>query len=123
MTVVAWPSSLPPLVSVSASGRTDELVDAPRETVFDDGPPRARRQTLFVAPVRSVRLWLTRTQFVAFRNFVLNDLNSATKRFTAPIRLPSGALGTRTCRITGKIAEEDQGPRSSVMFNVRVYDW
>lgn len=123
MTVASYPIDLPPLVGLLGTAGTDQVYEPPQETAFDDGPPRTRRRKLFVAVPRKMTLLLTRPQFVTFRHFVEHTLNAGARRFTAPVRLPDGTLGRRTCKIIGKVSEQDNGPFSRVSLQVLVYDW
>lgn len=123
MALPSWPAGLPALVPLVGSGGTDALYTPPQSTEFDDGPPRTRRRQLYDSTARKISLRLTRAQFVAFCAFVRGDLNMGTHRFTAPVRVPSGALEQRTCRIEGAVSERDDGPTSVVAFALVVQDW
>lgn len=123
MAIEAWPTGLPNLVGLVGSLGSSQLVEPPKTTAMDDGPGRTRRRTLTVETPRSISLLLTRAEFELFLGFLRVTLNGGAKRFTAPVRLPSGRIGTRTCRIDGAVSEQDLGPHSRVTFTLRVYDW
>lgn len=123
MTIEAWPPGLPDLIGLAGSLGSSQLYEPPQTTQMDDGPGRSRRRTLTVETPRSITLTLKRAEFELFLQFVRVTLNNGAKRFTARVRLPSGRIGTRTCRIDGAVSEQDLGPHSRVTFNLRVYDW
>ena len=123
MALPAWPSSLPPLVAPVAAAKTEELVREPQSTEMEDGPGRSRPRALFIAVPRQMSLRMTRAQFVTFLSFLRGDLAQGARRFTAPVRASTGRLATKTCKITGKVTEEDLGPLSIVAFTVLIFDW
>lgn len=122
MTIPSWPSSLPPLAT-EAGTSTDALYSPPQETQFDDGPSRVRRRRLYNETTRKVNMRLTRAQFLLFYDFVTTTLNGGAKAFNAPMRVRDGTLGNRVCRISGAVAERDEGPTSTLAFNLVVRDW
>jgi len=117
-----WPFSLPPLATEVGTS-TDALYTPPMETQFDDGPSRVRRRRLYSETTRKVNMRLTRAQFLVFHGFVNDTLNGGAKRFSAPVRVRDGTLGDRVCRISGPVAERDEGPTSTIAFNLVVRDW
>lgn len=123
MALPSWPAGLPDLVPLVGSGGTDALYTPPQATEFDDGPPRVRRRQLTDSTARKISLRLTRAQLVAFLAFVRTDLNMGARRFTASVRVPSGRLEPRTCRIEGAVSERDDGSTSLVAFTLVVQDW
>lgn len=123
MTIPAWPSGLPALIGLAGSLGTPQLYEPPQETRMDDGPGRTRRRSMTAETDRSIVLILTRAEFVVFDQFVRVDLNNGTRRFTAPVRLKSGLLGTRTVKIRGAVSETDLGPNSRVAFPLAIRDW
>ncbi len=123
MAIEAWPPGLPALIGLAASLGSTQLFEPSKATPMDDGPGRNRTRSLTSETPRSIVLMLTRDEFEIFLRFVRITLNRGAKRFTAPVRLPSGQLGNRTCRIDGAVAEQDLGPHSRVSFTLRIYDW
>lgn len=123
MPLPVWPAALPPLAASTDVAGAEQLYDPPRETVFDDGPPRTRRQSIGTPTARAMSLRLTRSQFPVFLDFVRDSLNAGNRRFSAPVRTATGNLGTRTCKIRGKVAERDRGPISTVTFTLLVWNW
>jgi hypothetical protein len=125
MALPTWPTSLPKLRGLSQNAGTRELYRAPQETQFDDGPDRARRRSLYNVTPLNMALVMTGAQFVAFRDFYLNDLNRGARRFNAPVLLPDFAtMGTRVCRITGAVAWSAYTPtKPLVSFTLAVQDW
>lgn len=123
MAIAAWPPGLPDLVGLAASLGTSQLFEPPKTTPMDDGPGRTRTRTLTNETPRTIVLMLSRDQFEIFVRFVRVTLNKGARRFSAPVRLPSGRIGTRTCRIDGAVSEQDLGPNSRLSFTLRIYDW
>ena len=123
MTIPAWPPGLPDLVGLAGTLGATQLYEPPKTTQMDDGPGRTRRRSLIVETPRSISLLLKRSEFELFLGFVRSTLNGGARRFTAPVRLPSGRIGLRTCRIDGAVAEQDLGPHSRVTFTLRIFDW
>jgi hypothetical protein len=117
-----WPSTLPPLAT-EAGTSTDALYTPPQETQFDDGPSRVRRRRLYNETTRKVNMRLTRAQFLVFYEFTTVTLNGGAKRFEAPMRVRDGTIGNRVCRISGPVAERDEGPTSTLAFNLVVREW
>lgn len=123
MAIEAWPPGLPNLVGLVGSLGSSQVYEPPQTTAMDDGPGRTRTRTLTSETPRSIVLMLNRDEFEIFVRFVRITLNKGAKRFTAPVRLPSGRLGSRICRIDGAVSEQDLGPHSRVSFTLRIYDW
>lgn len=123
MAIEAWPPGLPDLIGLAASLGTSQLYDPPQTTAMDDGPGRTRTRTLTSETPRTIVLMLSRDEFEIFARFVRITLNKGAKRFTAPVRLPSGRRGSRICRIDGAVSEQDLGSHSRVSFTLRIYDW
>ncbi|KMO20654.1 hypothetical protein [Methylobacterium platani] len=124
MALPTWPAGLPPLRGLASSAGSDSLHPEAQSTQFDDGPDRTRRRTLFVTTPLAMQLRLSPAQFVAFKAFHLNDLNTGARRFTAPVLLPDMSIGTRTCQIRGKVAWS--APKKFeylVSFTLVVQDW
>ena len=123
MTIAAWPPGLPALVGQVGSLGSPQLYEPPKTTAMDDGPGRTRTRVLTNETTRTITLTLKRAEFELFLGFVRDTLNKGARRFTAPVRLPSGRIGTRTCRIEGPVPDDDRGPHVVVSFKLRVYDW
>ncbi|MCJ2032653.1 hypothetical protein [Methylobacterium sp. J-068] len=122
--IPSWPTGLPVLRGLASSAGSDSLHPATQETQFDDGPSRVRRRSLFVTTPLNMQLRLSAEAFVVFKAFHLNDLNTGTRRFQAPVQLPDMSLGQRICRISGKVAWS--APRRFeylVSFTLLVQDW
>lgn len=124
MALPSWPASLPPLRSRAPEAGSKALHPAPQVTEFDDGPPRQRRRSLVVETPLNMALRMTPEQFVTFKNFHLNSLNSGARRFTGPVQLPDLSIGTRTCRIPGEVAwSAPKRFEYLVSFTLMVRDW
>lgn len=124
MAIPSWPSSLPELRGEVSSAGSNALHPAVQETQFDDGPPRMRRRQLYVTTPLSMTIMLTPEEFVVFKGFHLNDLNTGARRFTAPVLLPDMSIGQRICRIRGEVAWKPFGPlQYQVSFTLVVQDW
>jgi hypothetical protein len=124
MALPQWPSGLPPLRGQASSAGSKNLHPAVQETQFDDGPSRVRRRSLFVTTPLNMQLRLSADEFVSFKAFHLNDLNTGARRFTAPVLLPDMTLGQRTCRITGEVAwSAPKRFEYLVAFTLLVQDW
>jgi hypothetical protein len=125
MAIPSWPSSLPDLRGSLSSGGSASLHPTAQATQFDDGPPRMRRRQLFVTTPISMTIVLTIDQFVIFKAFHLNDLNTGARRFMAPVLLPDMRLiGQRVCWIQGEVAFKPLGPlQYQVSFTLIVQDW
>ncbi|WP_041928960.1 hypothetical protein [Methylorubrum extorquens] len=84
-----------------------------------------RRRQLFVTTPVSMTIVLTLDQFVIFKAFHLNDLNTGARRFMAPVLLPDMRLiGQRVCWIQGEVAFKPFGPTQyQVSFTLVVQDW
>lgn len=125
MAIPSWPSTLPELRGALSSGGSSSLHPAPQATQFDDGPPRMRRRQLFVSTPLSMTIVLTIDQFVTFKAFHLNDLNTGARRFMAPVLLPDmRQIGQRVCWIQGEVAWKPFGPTQyQVTFTLVVQDW
>ncbi|KQP99911.1 hypothetical protein ASF59_10990 [Methylobacterium sp. Leaf121] len=115
---------MPELRGMASSGGTRSLHPAPQETQFDDGPSRRRRRQLFVTTPLSMSLRLTPEQFVIFKAFHLNDLNTGARRFTAPVLLPDMSIDQRICSIEGEVGwSAPQRSKYIVTFTLVVQDW
>ncbi|MCJ2009809.1 hypothetical protein [Methylobacterium sp. J-092] len=124
MAIPTWPAGLPELRGLAQSAGSKALHPAVQETQFDDGPPRLRRRQLFVTTPLAMSLRLTADQFVALKAFHLNDLNTGTRRFNAPVLLPDMTIGTRVCTIQGELAWSSLNRfKYLVSFTLVVQDW
>lgn len=124
MAIPSWPSTLPELRGLASSGGTRSLHPTAQETQFDDGPSRRRRRQLFVTTSLSMTLRLSPEEFVIFKAFHLNDLNTGARRFTAPVLLPDMSIGQRVCSIEGEVSwSAPQRSKYVVTFTLVVQDW
>ncbi|GLS45161.1 hypothetical protein [Methylobacterium brachythecii] len=119
-----WPASLPDLTGLAQSMGTGELHPETKDTEMDDGPDIPRRRKLYVETPLTMQVRLTPEQFVVFKNFHRDDLNTGTRWFTGPVLLPDMSIGTRTCRIKGKVGlAGNVRTRWIVSFTLLVKDW
>lgn len=124
MAIPAWPAGLPPLRGFASSAGSESLHPEAQTTQFDDGPDRRRRRSLFVTTPLNMQLRLSAEAFVLFKGFHLNDINTGVRRFSAPVQLPDMSLGTRICRIPGKVAwSAPKRFEYLVSFTLMVQDW
>jgi len=131
MAIPVWPAMLPELIGLQDGLNSDQLYSPPRETQFDDGPPRMRRKQLFQETPRSIAIMLSYgDELENFYNFVTLDLNNGAKSFFAPVYLRDGSTGVRKCRISGPVAESPQAafgdnglPLTRVSFRVMIENW
>lgn len=124
MPIPSWPLALPQLRGMVSDGGTDALYRAPVVTQFDDGPSRSRRRGLFASTTLHITLDLTVETLPMFLDFMRTTLGDGARRFTAPVLLPTGVIGTRTCRIEEAASLKYAGginPR--VSFNLTVWNW
>ena len=124
MALPTWPAQLPVLRGRVDSAGTDALYRAPKVTTFDDGPTRSRRRGLFNSDTLTIAIDLDFTTLPIFLAFVWDTLGDGSKRFAAPVVLPDGAVGTRTCRIAetsalGFVGQANPRPR----FGLVVWNW
>lgn len=120
----AWPSILPELRGRVSDAGTDALYHAPVVTPMDDGPSRSRRRGLFNSTALRITLDLTFVTLPVFLDFVRGSLGDGARRFTAPVLLPNGQIGTRVCRIEGAASLGYFGSaRPRVSFRMTVWGW
>lgn len=124
MTLPSWPSILPNLRGMVSDGGTDALYRSPIVTQMDDGPSRSRRRGLFNSTTLHVSIDLTFDTLPVFLDFVRKTLGDGARRFTAPVLLPNGQIGTRICKIEEAASLKYLGglnPRAS--FPLTVWCW
>lgn len=125
MAIPDWPQGLPDLRGQASAAGSKSLHPAAQETQFDDGPTRARRRSLFVTTPLNMALVMSAAQFVIFKAFHLNDLNTGARRFTGRVLLPDlVTIGSRICRIQGEVSWSSFSPTHYlVSFTLIVQDW
>ena len=125
MPIPSWPVGLPDLRGQTTSAGSKALHPAVQDTQFDDGPNRSRRRSLFVTAPLNMQIDITPDQFVLFKAFHLNELNTGARRFSAPVLLPDlRTVGNRVCRIAGEVSWSLLGgTRYLVAFTLLVQDW
>lgn len=124
MALPVWPISLGELRGEAQGGGTDALVAAPLVSQFDDGPDRVRRRHLFRQTVFRIVLKLDFAGLATFQDFIQTDLNDISRRFTAPVLLADGTVGTRTCRISAPPSLSYPDPViPQVAFPLIVWNW
>ncbi len=124
MPLPSWPATLPQLRGAQQSGGTDSLYEPPLVTEMEDGPPRQRRRKLYLETPLMMVLDLTPAQAETFRVFYRDTLNVGASPFTGPVVLISRNVGTRTCRIDGRVSLKPYGGQMwRAAFTLAVRDW
>lgn len=124
MALPTWPAQLGVIRGRADSAGTDALYRKPKVTQFDDGPIRSRRRGLFNSVTLTVAIDLNFTTLPIFLAFVWDTLGDGSKRFSAPVVLPDGSVGTRTCRIAETSGLGFVGPANPrARFPLTVWNW
>lgn len=114
------------------TGGISSLAPQGVRTEFAAGPARQRRVSGYQETTfQGVTLMMSASQFATvFLPFYKTSLNNGIGAFNAPVRLPSGAMGTRRCQIvSGAVSVEDLGDdtgeagRKVTFGSLMVRDW